>query len=89
MEHYKHFAHGNLVDRHHFTSSFEVFRFSILKKMKLYRKKFHRSRYNDESNRVIFLAVSDDIQWMKVNVSVLESKLMTFCYRTTWVTILT
>ena len=44
---------ATLVDHHFFDTAFEI-----------YRKK-----YNDNFKKVIFLAVSDDYQWMKVDIT--------------------
>ena len=66
VEHYKLLAHGSLVDHNHFDNSFEVFRSNISGQKMIKPSQFLRSRFNDENNRVIFLAVSDDSQWMKV-----------------------
>ena len=48
--HYKVVSGGTLVDRTFFDAAFDVY----------------RERYNDQQNKVVFLAVSDDPKWMKV-----------------------
>ena len=42
---------ADLVDRTFFDVAFDIY----------------RRRYNDGKNKVIFLAVSDDVKWIKVN----------------------
>ena len=49
--HYKVVSGGTLVDRTFFDAAFNVY----------------RERYNDQENKVVFLAVSDDPKWMKVD----------------------
>ena len=43
---------GTLVDHRFFDAAFDIY----------------RRRYNDERNKVIFLAVSDDIPWIRENL---------------------
>ena len=52
--HYKVVSGGTLVDRTFFDAAFAVY----------------RERYNDQQNKVVFLAVSDDPKWMKVDFSI-------------------
>ena len=53
--HYKVVSGGTLVDRTFFDAAFDVY----------------RERYNDQENKVVFLAVSDDPKWMKVDFSII------------------
>ena len=48
--HYKVVSGGTLVDHTFFDTAFDIY----------------RRRYNDDKNKVIFLAVSDDNDWIKV-----------------------
>ena len=78
--HYKKLYHGKLVDHHHFDKAFQVYRFVYTIHQYCYidesQKKlenliglslfFIRSRYNNNSNKIVFLALSDDYNWIKV-----------------------
>ena len=48
----------------------------------------YRSRYDDEKNKVIFLAVSDDSEWIKVRGLINTIILSQDCSRPTWTTTL-
>ena len=48
----------------------------------------YRSRYDDEKNKVIFLAVSDDSEWIKVRGLINTIILPQGCSRPTWTTTL-
>ena len=50
--HYKAVSGGTLVDETFFNAAFDIY----------------RNKYNNERNKVIFLAVSDDPSWIKVCV---------------------
>ena len=68
-KHYKIISNSTLVDQVYFNTAFEMYRYVIdyigLKYIcRAYI--FSRKKYNDAKNRVIFLAVSDDNQWIKV-----------------------
>ena len=50
LKHYRKFSGATVVDHYFFDTAFDIY----------------RQRYNDGSNKVIFLAVTDDIRWTKV-----------------------
>ena len=50
LKHYRKFSGATVVDHHFFDTAFDIY----------------RQRYNDGNNKVIFLAVTDDIRWTKV-----------------------
>ena len=65
--HYKTLYRGNLVDHSHFDKAFQVYRLLL----RLFRRSFVliffiRSRYNNKRNKIVFLALSDDYNWIKV-----------------------
>ena len=72
--HYKVVSGGTLVDRTFFDAAFDVY----------------RERYNDQKNKVVFLAVSDDPKWLKVAFFIIFtteiSIVSIFFSRTTWAT---
>ena len=49
-DHLKVWTNADLVDHHFFDTAFDIY----------------RKRYNNEQTKVIFLAVSDDVPWIKV-----------------------
>ena len=66
--HYKKLYQGKLVDHQHFDKAFQVYRWSS-HNFDFYGYVFLmiiRSRYNNDRNQIVFLALSDDYNWIKV-----------------------
>ena len=63
--HYQVVSNSVLVDQVYFNTAFEIYRYHQtlcqLQELLVFRKK-----YNDDKNQVVFLAVSDDNEWIKV-----------------------
>ena len=58
-KHTKWVSGATLVDHHFFDTAFDIY----------------RRKYNDNEHKVIFLAVSDDIKWIKVCILSCSEKL--------------
>ena len=76
--HYKVVSNSVLVDQVYFNAAFKIYRYYISSFYIYYRvssksfgetsniQSFYRKKYNDDKNQVVFLAVSDDNEWIKV-----------------------
>ena len=66
-KHMKWVSGATLVDHHFFDTAFDIY----------------RNKYNNDHNKVVFLAVSDDNKWLKVCIIKVED-LVIVNYRKTW-----